>query len=513
MLVSVEQMTKMYNARTVLSDINLKIEDHDRIGLIGVNGCGKSTLLRLILGIEQPDEGIVSMRNDLTVGYVAQNSGLDRDRTIWEEMKSVFSDLLETEQQLREIERQMAQSPELHEKLSEEYSRKISFFESRDGYLIDVKIRTVLGGMGFADKPEDTVINTLSGGEKTRLAMAKLLLEEPQLLILDEPTNHLDFRTLAWLEEYLSQYKYAILVVSHDRYFLNRLVNSVCEIERTKLTRYKGNYDKYLILKEEQRQRQQKEYEMQQKKIAELEDYVSRNLVRDSTTKQAQSRRRILENMERVERPFGPLASAHFHFTYDRDPHKDLLITEHLTLAVGEPKKILCRDLNLTIRRGDKIAFIGANGVGKTTLLKTIQGMIPPHSGHYTWSPNVKIGYYDQEGGQLHIEKMVIDELWDRFPYMKEQEVRSVLGSVLLTGENVFKQVKVISGGERAKLVFAILSLERGNVLILDEPTNHLDMVTREVLEKALIEFEGSIIMAGRPALQRQVLYLQFRLL
>ncbi len=497
MLVSVEQVKKIYNGRAVLDGVDLRIEDTDRIGLIGVNGCGKSTLLRLLMGEEQPDEGEISIRSGLSIGYLAQNSGLERDRTILEELRSVFGEVLALEQELRRLEAEMAQNQAAHDALAEAYAKKLTEFESRDGYLIDVKINTVLQGMGFADRPGDTPIHVLSGGEKTRLAMAKLLLEEPQLLVLDEPTNHLDFKTLTWLEEYLQGYQYAMLIVSHDRYFLNKLVTSVCEIERTRLTRYKGNYTKFVQLKAERRQRQQKEYEQQQKEIAALEEYVEKNLVRASTTKMAQSRRHKLETMERIERPVGEQKSAHFHFNYDRDPFKELLQVEELALAVGSPSKIICRNIRLDIKRGEKVAFIGANGVGKTTLLKTLQGLLQPAAGHYTWSPHVHISYYDQEMTGLHPDKLVIDELWDRFRYMKEVEVRAQLGAVLLTGDNVYKQVGVISGGEKAKLMFAIMALERGNVLILDEPTNHLDMATREVLEEALREYPGSILMVS----------------
>ena len=497
MLISIENGLKQFGDRMVLQGINLTVEDNDRIGLIGVNGSGKTTLIKLLLGIEELTDGEISRRSGLTIGYLAQNNGLEAGNTIREEMRSVFSDLLALEQELREMEQRMAASQDEHDALASEYAEKLAQFEARDGYLIDVKINTVLQGMGFADRSDNTVVSVLSGGEKTRLAIAKLLLEEPQLLVLDEPTNHLDFQTLLWLEEYLQKYKYALLIVSHDRYFLDKLVTSVCEIDRTRLTRYKGNYTKFTQLREEQRARQMKEYEAQQKEIAELEDYVARNLVRASTTKMAQSRRTRLEKMERIERPNADPKAAHFRFTYDREPFKDLLYADNLSLQVGEPPKVICRGINLDIKRGDKVAFIGQNGIGKTTLLRTLQGLQKPASGSFRWCDHVKISYYDQELKTLNPDKLVIDELWDRFRFLKEVEVRSLLASVLLTGDNVYKKVGVISGGERAKLMFAIMSLERGNVLVLDEPTNHLDMATREVLEEALAAYEGSIIMVS----------------
>lgn len=497
MLLSVENGVKQFGDRLVLQDINLTIEDHDRIGLIGVNGSGKTTLIKLLLGIEELTEGEVSRKNGLTIGYLAQNNGLEAGNTIREEMRSVFSDLLLLEQELRELEQKMASSQEAHDALAAEYAEKMAQFEARDGYLIDVKINTVLQGMGFAERSDNTVVNVLSGGEKTRLAIAKLLLEEPQLLVLDEPTNHLDFQTLLWLEDYLQKYKYALLIVSHDRYFLDKLVTSVCEVDRTHVTRYKGNYTKFTQLRAEQRARQLKEYEAQQKEIAELEDYVARNLVRASTTKMAQSRRTRLERMERIEKPTTDPRAAHFRFTYDREPFKDLLYAEKLALQVGDPPKVICRGIDLDVKRGDKVAFIGQNGIGKTTLLRTLQKLQKPASGSFHWCDHVKISYYDQELQTLNPDKLVIDELWDRFRFLKEVEVRSLLGSVLLTGDNVYKKVGVISGGERAKLMFAIMSLEKGNVLVLDEPTNHLDMATREVLEEALAAYEGSIIMVS----------------
>ena len=497
MLISIENGVKQYGDRLILQDINLTIEDNDRIGLIGVNGSGKTTLIKLLLGIEELTQGELSRRSGLTVGYLAQNNGLEAGNTIREEMRSVFSDLLALESELRQMEQRMASSQDEHDALAAAYAEKLARFEACDGYLIDVKINTVLQGMGFADRSDNTLVSVLSGGEKTRLAIAKLLLEEPQLLVLDEPTNHLDFQTLLWLEDYLQKYKYALLIVSHDRYFLDKLVTSVCEIDRTRMTRYKGNYTKFTQLREEQRVRRQKEYDAQQKEIAELEDYIARNLTRASTTKMAQSRRNCLERMERIEKPNADPKAAHFRFSFDRDPFKDLLYAENLALQVGDPPKTICRGINLDIKRGEKVAFIGQNGIGKTTLLRTLQGLQKPAAGRFRWCDHVKISYYDQELKTLHPDKLVIDELWDRFRFLKEGEVRSLLGSVLLTGDNVYKKVGVISGGERAKLMFAIMSMERGNVLVLDEPTNHLDMATREVLEEALAAYEGSLIMVS----------------
>ena len=506
MILSMENISKIYNGKTILDNVCLTIEDNDRIGLVGVNGCGKSTLLKIITGKEeyesQPEPNVprLAVTRGSSVGFLEQNSGLDRSSKVMEEMQSVFSGLLSVQDELRRLEEEMSR-PEVHRnekhfnEISAEYARKTAYFESNEGYLINVKIKTVLNGMGFGPETYDQVIATLSGGENTRLAMAKLLLENPRLLILDEPTNHLDFDTIMWLEDYLSDYKGALLIVSHDRYFLDKLCTSICEIERTKLRRWKGNYTKFTELKAADVERRMKEYEAQQAEIAKLQDFVDRNIVRATTSAMAKSRVKKLEAMEILEKPVTYEKKAKIRFEYDYEPPLDVLAVKGITVAAGD--KILAENISFNVRRGDKIGIVGANGIGKSTLLKIIRKDIRTPKGSVEWNKNVKISYFDQENSQLDFNKTVIDEIHDRRRGMTDEQVRSLLGLVKFTGENVFKQVGVISGGERAKLCFAIMMLERGNVLILDEPTNHLDIDAKEVLEDALAKFEGTVILVS----------------
>ncbi|RGH75198.1 ABC-F family ATP-binding cassette domain-containing protein [Ruminococcus sp. AM31-15AC] len=503
MLLNVEHLYKYFNGQALLKDINFTVEDREAVGLIGVNGCGKSTLLNIITGSEGYDKtpeglGSVNIAGKASIGFLKQNSGLNSELTIGEEMKNAFAPLLETLDKMKVLEKKMADGGDI-DSISHEYAELSSYFEARDGYRIDVKIKQVLNGMGFGSTPTDRVISTLSGGEKTRLALAKLLLEEPNLLILDEPTNHLDFETLMWLEDYLKGYKGAIIIVSHDRYFLNKVCTRICEIEQGRLTSYRGDYSSYLVQKKMNSERQLKEYEAQQKEIAKLEDYVAKNLVRASTSKMAKSRQHMLDRIERIDKPLMYSKPPKIKLEYDIEPTKDIVRVVDCPLVVGEgaDKKELIKSLTMNVRRGEHVAIIGANGIGKTSILKLIQGIIPHEGGNISWGGNVKISYFEQEHAILDPHKTVLEEIMDRYPRLSEQQARSVLGAVLLTGENVFKPISVLSGGERAKLCFAIMALNRGNVLVLDEPTNHLDLSTKEVLEDALAEFGGTIILVS----------------
>jgi len=503
MLLNVEHLYKYFNGQALLKDINFTVEDREAVGLIGINGCGKSTLLNIITGSEGYDktpegQGSVNIAGKASIGFLRQNSGLNSELTIGEEMKNAFAPLLETLDKMKVLEKKMADGGDI-DSISHEYAELSSYFEARDGYRIDVKIKQVLNGMGFGSTPTDRVISTLSGGEKTRLALAKLLLEEPNLLILDEPTNHLDFETLMWLEDYLKGYKGAIIIVSHDRYFLNKVCTRICEIEQGRLTSYRGDYSSYLVQKKMNSERQLKEYEAQQKEIAKLEDYVAKNLVRASTSKMAKSRQHMLDRIERIDKPLMYTKPPKIKLEYDIEPTKDIVRVVDCPLVVGEgaDKKELIKSLTMNVRRGEHVAIIGANGIGKTSILKLIQGIIPHEGGNISWGGNVKISYFEQEHAILDPHKTVLEEIMDRYPRLSEQQARSVLGAVLLTGENVFKPISVLSGGERAKLCFAIMALNRGNVLVLDEPTNHLDLNTKEVLEDALAEFGGTIILVS----------------
>lgn len=503
MLLNVEHLYKYFNGQALLKDINFTVEDREAVGLIGINGCGKSTLLNIITGSEGYDKtpeglGSVNIAGKASIGFLRQNSGLNSELTIGEEMKNAFAPLLETLDKMKVLEKKMADGGDI-DSISHEYAELSSYFEARDGYRIDVKIKQVLNGMGFGSTPTDRVISTLSGGEKTRLALAKLLLEEPNLLILDEPTNHLDFETLMWLEDYLKGYKGAIIIVSHDRYFLNKVCTRICEIEQGRLTSYRGDYSSYLVQKKMNAECQLKEYEAQQKEIAKLEDYVAKNLVRASTSKMAKSRQHMLDRIERIDKPLMYTKPPKIKLEYDIEPTKDIVRVVDCPLVVGEgaDKKELIKSLTMNVRRGEHVAIIGANGIGKTSILKLIQGIIPHEGGNISWGGNVKISYFEQEHAILDPHKTVLEEIMDRYPRLSEQQARSVLGAVLLTGENVFKPISVLSGGERAKLCFAIMALNRGNVLVLDEPTNHLDLSTKEVLEDALAEFSGTIILVS----------------
>ena len=499
MQVSLHDVTKSFGSEVIFSGVTAKIEDHDRIGLVGPNGTGKTTLLRVICGELEPDDGPgeIARGSDLSIGYQKQNCGLTFEGTIWQEMQSVFADVYALERRMKELQGQMAagDSPAL----AEEYRRTEDAFLARDGYQIEVKIKTVLTGMGFAEHGFDKCVDKLSGGEQTRLAIAKLLLEAPSLLILDEPTNHLDFATLNWLEDYLSGYKGALLVVSHDRYFLDKLCNKIWELEDAALWEYKGNYTAYTKQREEQDARQKKLYEQQQAERAKLEDYVARNLVRASTTKMAQSRQKMLERLEPVGKPRRRLKPPKIRLEFETEPVKDVLTVENLTIAVGsgEKERVLLSGAEFNIQRGDKVAIIGPNGSGKTTLLRALLSAQPPVTGRISWGRGVKRSYYDQGSDRLDQSLTVMDTMWKAYPRMYETPLRTALGAMGLTGEDAYRLVGQLSGGERARLKLAMICLAGSNVLVLDEPTNHLDLPSKEVLQQALSEYEGTLIIVS----------------
>lgn len=500
MLLSLTNVSKIFNGKLVLDNVSLTVDETDKIGIVGNNGCGKSTLLKIITGSLEPDrtnekDGVVSFAAKTSVGYLEQMGGLDSRNTVMEEMEKVFDPIHKAIERMREIELEIERGDNSS---ADEYQQLSSWVEANEGYNTEVKIRTILNGMGFSGDQLKRTVSGFSGGEKTRLCIAKLLLEEPNLLILDEPTNHLDFKTIMWLEEYLRTYRGAVMIVSHDRYFLDRLCTSICEIEHGRLQRYKGNYSAFIRQREENDIRREREYDQQQKEIAKLEDYVARNLVRASTTKMAQSRRRQLEKMERIEKPFHDEKHAKINFTYAVEPPLDVLKVKNADISVGEGagRKTLVDDISFEVRRGEKIGIIGDNGIGKSTLLKIIQGLIP-HEGTVRWNTNVKISYFEQESTNLNRELTVMEELHSRYPSLSDLEVRSLLAQVRFVGENVFKEIGVISGGERAKLCFAIMMQEHGNVLILDEPTNHLDLSSKEAIETALEEYTGTVIFVS----------------
>ena len=500
MQVSLHDVTKSFGSEVIFSGVTAKIEDHDRIGLVGPNGTGKTTLLRVICGELEPDDGPgeIARGSDLSIGYQKQNCGLTFEGTIWQEMQSVFADVYALERRMKELQGQMA-AGDSRPALAEEYRRTEDAFLARDGYQIEVKIKTVLTGMGFAEHGFDKCVDKLSGGEQTRLAIAKLLLEAPSLLILDEPTNHLDFATLNWLEDYLSGYKGALLVVSHDRYFLDKLCNKIWELEDAALWEYKGNYTAYTKQREEQDARQKKLYEQQQAERAKLEDYVARNLVRASTTKMAQSRQKMLERLGPVGKPRRRLKPPKIRLEFETEPVKDVLTVENLTIAVGsgEKERVLLSGAEFNIQRGDKVAIIGPNGSGKTTLLRALLSAQPPVTGRISWGRGVKRSYYDQGSDHLDQSLTVMDTMWKAYPRMYETPLRTALGAMGLTGEDAYRLVGQLSGGERARLKLAMICLAGSNVLVLDEPTNHLDLPSKEVLQQALSEYEGTLIIVS----------------
>lgn len=500
-LLQLNKITKYYGADLILSNIKLEIQTGDKIGVVGRNGAGKSTLLKIIAGEMPFDSGEIVKPKDLTIGYLAQNTGLESTKSIWDEMLTVFEELRNIEAELRNIEQKMAaisSAGDSHalQSLMKEYDSLQHLYKENGGYQYEADIRSVLHGLGFADYDYSTKISVLSGGQKTRLALGKLLLKKPDLLILDEPTNHLDMETLNWLEQYLQHYNGAVLIVSHDRYFLDRVVNTVYEISRTVCTKYVGNYSAYLKQKAEAYERELKQFEKQQEEIARMKDFIQRNLARASTTKRAQSRRKMLEKMEILDRPAGDEKSASFSFEIEKQSGNDVLKAIDLSLSYDQKTPIV-KNINFSINRKDSIALIGPNGVGKSTLLKTIINRLKPLSGKIQFGSNVQIGYYDQEQADLSSSKRVLDELWDDYPEKTEKEIRTVLGNFLFSGDEVLKTVSSLSGGEKARLALAKLMLKKANFLIMDEPTNHLDLDSKEVLENALINFPGTILFVS----------------
>lgn len=496
MIAELTDAAKSYGDQEVFRNATARIHEGDRIGLVGPNGTGKSTLLSVLLGEQPADEGQVHRRQDVRVGYLKQNSGLDVSSSIIDEMRSVFQRALDAQARMTQLTEEISQDPE-NLALQKAYDAQMAIFLADDGYQIDVRIRRILAGMGFGGTDEQTRIETMSGGEKTRLALAKLLLMEPELLVLDEPTNHLDMETLAWLEEYLEGYKGAILVVSHDRFFLDRVVTRIWELDGARLFAYRGNYSKYKVLRRERLDAQAREYEKQQNQILSLQDYVDRNSVRAATAQMAKSREQQLEKLVLVDKPRLQRKPPRFRFRSGRRSALEVLDIADLTLTVDRGRRRLVDGLSLNVRRGDSVAVIGANGTGKSTLLKALLSAYNRTDPDIAWGRNVTVGYYDQENRDLRAETPVVSELMRHRPGMLEHDARSLLGSVRLTGDDAFKNVGDLSGGERAKLGLAVLMAGDANVLLLDEPTNHLDLEAREALEEALQSYEGTLIFVS----------------
>ncbi|WP_288552132.1 ATP-binding cassette domain-containing protein [uncultured Ligilactobacillus sp.] len=499
-LLQVQQVARYFGADTLFENVSLDVSDNSRIALVGRNGVGKSTLLKMIIGNESPDAGQITKKKGLTIGYLAQNTGLESDKTIYAEMLSVFERLQIMEKNLHEMEAKIANpgadhSSSAYSQLLNKYDQLLHDFEEQNGYGYEAEVRSVLHGFHFEQEDYDRKISSLSGGQKTRLALAKLLLEQRDLLILDEPTNHLDIDTLTWLEGYVQNYKGALLIVSHDRYFLDRIVNEVYEISHHHSSYYKGNYSAYIDQKAERLRQDWKNYEKQQAEISKLEDFVNKNLVRASTTKRAQSRRKQLEKMERLERPEGDEKGPHFKFTADSQSGNIVLTVKDA--SIGYDGRIISSPINIDLRKNQVMAIVGPNGIGKSTLLKSVLGQIPFVKGSSEFGTNVKVGYYDQEQHNLHDKKTVLNELWDDHPTTPEKDIRSILGSFLFIGDDVSKVVHNLSGGEKARLLLTKLAMKHDNFLILDEPTNHLDIDSKEVLENAVMDFNGTVLFVS----------------
>lgn len=501
MLLQLNNIGKSFNGEILISNINLKVEEGEKIGLIGVNGAGKSTLLKIIYGDISQDEGEIIKSRGKTFAYLKQDSGLNLEHSIKEEMLSVFNELLNVERELRQLEKLMASQEVIEdyeklEKVMKKYSSKTDYFVMQGGYEIESKINTILNGIGFKNFDLNIKVSKLSGGQKTKLSLAKILLNEPDLLMLDEPTNHLDLDALNWLEGYLKGYKGAILIVSHDRYFLDSTVSVIYEIERGKSKRYNGNYSKYVFLKQEEKKLHIKNYERQHEEIERLQTFVDKNIVRATSAKAAKSKRKAIERMEKIDKPQGELKKVNMNFEMKNKSYKEVLQIREGILSVGEVenKKILSKGLSFDLTRGDRVALIGPNGVGKTSLLKVLIGDLKLECGSINWGKDIHIGYYDQEHEKLNPHNTVLEEIWGDFPIMKESKIRGALGRFLFSGEDVFKKIGDLSGGEKSRVALAKLMLIEANLLLLDEPTNHLDLQSKEVLEAALKDYEGTIL-------------------
>ena len=495
-ILQANKIERSFAGEVLFDNISLQVDERDRIALVGKNGAGKSTLLKILVGEEEPTSGEINKKRDLSLSYLAQDSRFESSNTIYDEMLHVFDDLRKTEKTLRQMELEMGEKTGADlEKLMQDYDRLSEEFRQAGGFTYEADIRAILNGFKFDESMWQMKIEELSGGQNTRLALAKMLLEKPNLLVLDEPTNHLDIETIAWLENYLVNYSGALLIVSHDRYFLDKVATITLDLTKHSLDRYVGNYSSFVEQKEQKLLTEAKNYEKQQKEIAALEDFVNRNLVRASTTKRAQSRRKQLEKMERLDKPEAGTKSAHMTFHSDKASGNVVLTVEEA--AVGYDDQTLSEPINLDIRKMNAVAIVGPNGIGKSTLIKSIVGQIPFIKGEARFGANVEVGYYDQTQSKLTPHNSVLDELWNDFKLTPEVEIRNRLGAFLFSGDDVKKTVGMLSGGERARLLLAKLSMENNNFLILDEPTNHLDIDSKEVLENALIDFDGPLLFVS----------------
>ena len=495
-ILQANKIERSFAGEVLFDNINLQVDERDRIALVGKNGAGKSTLLKILVGEEEPTSGEINKKKDISLSYLAQDSRFESENTIYDEMLHVFDDLRRTEKQLRQMELEMGEkSGEDLNKLMSDYDRLSENFRQAGGFTYEADIRAILNGFKFDESMWQMKIAELSGGQNTRLALAKMLLEKPNLLVLDEPTNHLDIETIAWLENYLVNYNGALIIVSHDRYFLDKVATITLDLTKHSLDRYVGNYSRFVDLKEQKLATEAKNYEKQQKEIAALEDFVNRNLVRASTTKRAQSRRKQLEKMERLDKPEAGKKAANMTFRSEKTSGNVVLTVENA--AVGYDGEILSQPINLDLRKMNAVAIVGPNGIGKSTFIKSIVDQIPFIKGEKRFGANVEVGYYDQTQSKLTPSNTVLDELWNDFKLTPEVEIRNRLGAFLFSGDDVKKSVGMLSGGEKARLLLAKLSMENNNFLILDEPTNHLDIDSKEVLENALIDFDGTLLFVS----------------
>ena len=498
-LLQINKLEKSYDGEVIFSDVDFEVKTGERIAIVGRNGAGKTTLMKIIAGVESYDEGNISKGKQVTMGYLTQQMTLDSYDTVMNEMKKPFKDVINIEDKMNTLTDWLsihadAYEQDLYKEKLSQYEALSNQYELMDGYNYESKIKTVLTGLDFKESDFDRQIQSFSGGQKTRLSMAQMLLSEPDLLLLDEPTNHLDMETTEWLENYLTHFKGAIVIISHDRYFLDKIVNQVYDVALGSVKKYVGNYSKFLKERDEHYEKVMAEYERQQSEIKKLETFVEKNITRASTSGMAKSRRKVLERMERIEKPRLDAKSAQINFEINRATGEDVLKVQNLDIGYS---KSITPPINLEVKRHDRIAIIGPNGIGKSTLIKTIAQKIPALGGNIVYGSNIQIGYYDQKQAEFTSNMTILDYVWNQYAHMPEKDIRTILGRFLFTQEEVKKVINDLSGGEKARLQLALLMLEKNNVLILDEPTNHLDIDSKEMLEQALQNFEGTLLFVS----------------